>query len=210
MSAGASAGREDTRRLQTLRRRAYEELADAVEQAGPRLPREWLATGDPDLAALRDLRESEWKRLIGEDDATADRRAGGRMPAPGPDGSEPDDDRGHPRIAAPLVAGDEKRGREESRPLPEPPWGDPRRIRNRWLIVLALLAGSAFVVLVLAGSSAWTRGDRLASAGFTAAMLVVVWRAADASRRASILGDEITHRYAALQSEDRHSRGPRT
>jgi hypothetical protein len=50
--------------LRTFRRRAYEELNLAVDQAGGELPSGWLRDGDHDLQALRDMEEPEWLLLV--------------------------------------------------------------------------------------------------------------------------------------------------
>lgn len=50
--------------LRAHRRRAYEELNLAIDQAGDELPSDWLAQGDRDLQALRTMEEAEWLRLV--------------------------------------------------------------------------------------------------------------------------------------------------
>ena len=52
---------EESSELRTLRRRAYEELRVAIDQAGDELPADWLLKGDPDLQSLRD--DPDWQLL---------------------------------------------------------------------------------------------------------------------------------------------------
>ncbi len=54
----------DSHEMRTLRRRAYEELALAIDLSNGDLPANWLSQGDRDLQALRDRDDPEWRFLL--------------------------------------------------------------------------------------------------------------------------------------------------
>jgi hypothetical protein len=54
----------DSHKMRTLRRRAYEELALAIDLSNGDLPANWLSQGDRDLQSLRERDDPEWRFLL--------------------------------------------------------------------------------------------------------------------------------------------------